>query len=267
MIAPQKPLDRRRKPDAPRQPASPTPREHLPAPAADLSCDTCQAPTQAPTALRLVAEQSLRSVTPVLARTLTIPVQKGFPLCTVTIRHAPWSASPDPRRCAAARSGRPGARARARASVAAARSNRAVLARPLRAARRAPAPRARAARPDLRQVRPGAVDAARPAAARHRRRARASCRTACRRSRPTRSRDASSARSAGRSTRCSSLRRDAGGERVDRAGALRRAARTAREVAVKVLRPGMLAGDRGRPRADAHGARADRAAVAPTASG
>ena len=35
--------------------------------------------------------------------------------------------------------------------------------------RRAPAARARGARPDLRQVRPDGLDAARPAAARHRR--------------------------------------------------------------------------------------------------
>ena len=48
----------------------------------------------------------------------------------------------------------------------------AVLARPVDAARGAPAPRARGAGPDLRQVRADAVDAPRPASARHRRRAR-----------------------------------------------------------------------------------------------
>ena len=41
------------------------------------------------------------------------------------------------------------------------------------------------------------------------------------------------------STRCSRVRSRAGGERVGRAGALRASCRTAREVAVKVLRPGI----------------------------
>ena len=74
---------------------------------------------------------------------------------------------------------------------------------PRRAARRAPAPRPRAARPDLRQVRPGAVDPARPAAGRHRRRARQAAGPRAAVSGRSRARASSSARSAGRSTRCS----------------------------------------------------------------
>ena len=159
--APQKPLDRRRKPDAPRQPASPAPREHLPAPAADSPATPAQAPTQGANRASSCSEQSLRSVTPVLARTLTIRCKKGFHFAPI-IRHAPWSASPDPRRCAAARSGRPGARARARASVAAARSNRAVLATsPCRAAC-ACAVRSKTSVLSSSIFRPDAVDTARP---------------------------------------------------------------------------------------------------------
>ena len=88
--------------------------------------------------------------------------------------------------------------------TAAVRPPRAVLARPVAAARRAAARGARGARSDLRQVRADAVDAPRPAAARHRRRARASCRTACRRSRrPGRGDARARLRQAGR-PRCSS---------------------------------------------------------------
>ena len=72
-----------------------------------------------------------------------------------------------------------------------------------RAARRAPAPRPRAARADLRQVRPGAVDAARPAAARHRRRARQAAGPGAAVSGRGRAGDRRAVPSAGRSTRSS----------------------------------------------------------------
>ena len=96
--------------------------------------------------------------------------------------------------------------------------------------------------PDLRQVRPGALDAPRPAAARHRRRAReaAGPRAAV----PARARDRDDRarlRAAASATSSRRFERDAGRERLDRAGAFRHAARTAREVAVKVLRPGRRA--------------------------
>ena len=71
------------------------------------------------------------------------------------------------------------------------------------AARGAPAPRARDARSDLRQVRPGALDAARPPAHRTSPTSSRSCRTRCRRSRPSSRSPRSSARSGSRSTRSS----------------------------------------------------------------
>ena len=67
------------------------------------------------------------------------------------------------------------------------------------AARRAPAPRPGDARPDLRQVRPGAVDAARPAAGRHRRRTRQAAGPGAAVPGGAGARDWSSAPSAGRS--------------------------------------------------------------------
>ena len=97
-------------------------------------------------------------------------------------------------------------------------------------ARRAPAARARGARPDLHEVRPDALDAARPAAARHRRRAgeAAGPRAAVLRRRGTRaSSKLAYERPLDRGVRA--LRRAAARRRDDRAGACGAAARTARK--------------------------------------
>src|SRR5436190_960644 len=124
----------------------------------------------------------------------------------------------------------------------------------------APAPRPRAPRPRLRQVRPGAVDTTRPAAARHRRRARppAGPRAAVSGGRRAGDRREGVRPSARRDLR--QLRRRAGGERLDRAGALRRPqgrSRGRRQGAA----PGHVGGDRRRRRGDAPGRARRRALV------
>ncbi len=136
-----------------------------------------------------------------------------------------------------------------------------------RAARRAPAPRARAARPDLRQVRPGAVDPARPPAARHRRRARQAAGPRAAVSRGGRARPSSSARSAGRSTRSS----PASTRRRWRARRSRRSTSLCLRERPRGRRQGAAArharGDRRRRRADAPGRARWSSAGRPTAGG
>ncbi len=90
---------------------------------------------------------------------------------------------------------------------------------------RAHPPGARGARPDLREVRPGALHAPRPAADRTSPTNSRSCRTTCRRSRAPRPAP-SSRRAYGRPvTRgVRGVRRDAAGRSLDRAGARREAA-------------------------------------------
>ena len=116
--------------------------------------------------------------------------------------------------------------------------------RAARCAWRAAAPRARGPRPDFREVRTAAVDAPRPAADRHRGRARqAAGRGAAVSVADRAARDRARSRAPDRRS-VFLVRRRAGGLRLDRAGAFRDAARRSsagREVAVKVLRPNMLA--------------------------
>ena len=95
--------------------------------------------------------------------------------------------------------------------------------------------------PDLRQVRPGAVDAARPAAARRRRASWRSCRTACRRF-PARMRVAIVERAFGAPIDAIFASFDAAPVASASIAQVHFAMlKDGREVAVKVLRPGMLA--------------------------
>ena len=133
-----------------------------------------------------------------------------------------------------------------------------------RAARPAPAPGAGAPGPDLRQVRAGAVDAARPAARGRGRRTRAAAgpRAAVPFQRCHRHHRARLPPAGGHDLR--ELRTRAGGQRLDRAGALRHADRQGRDPARRRREgaaPGHAAGDRERPEPDAHDGGLDRAAL------
>ena len=136
-----------------------------------------------------------------------------------------------------------------------------VLARPLRAARSAPAPGTGSSRTDLRQIRPDALDAARPDPTGHRRRAgqAAGSRAAV----PHRAGDRdprAPLRQAGR-TGFQNLRARTGGKRFGRASPSRRAAgRHPRRGEGPA--PGYRGHHRERPRADADGGVGGRNAVA-----
>ena len=119
--------------------------------------------------------------------TRSAEARRGAPSLHYNRGHAAGPAVSHPARLAALRTRRVPPRSRARALAAAVRRPRRVLARPAQPARRAPAPGARKPGADLRQVRPGAVDAPRPAAADIADEL-ARCRTACRPSRTRRSR-------------------------------------------------------------------------------
>ena len=139
---------------------------------------------------------------------------------------------------------------------------------PGRAARRAPAPGrssawARSSSSSARCCRPAATCCRRTSPTSW-----PGCRTACRRSRP---RVARAARRAGlrqaASRRCSPASTPSRSPAPRSRRCTSRVLKDGREVAVKVLRPGMLAGDRRRPGADAHAGALGRARCRSTASG
>src|SRR5437870_8576625 len=115
------------------------------------------------------------------------------------------------------------ARPRALSLAAADRARAHLLARYLVAARGAPPPRAPGPRPDFRQIRSGALDAARPFARRHRRRARQAAGSRAAVSERTGDRDAHPRLRQACRTRLQIIRARAGRERVGGAGASRRA--------------------------------------------
>ena len=118
---------------------------------------------------------------------------------------------------------------------------------------------ARDPRPDLRQVRPGALDAARPRCRSTSPTSSRSCRTACRRFRPSWRWPKWSARWANRSSEAvRSFRRTTRGERLHRPGAPRATARRHRGRGQGAA-AGRREGDRARPRAARHRGRAGRA--------
>ncbi len=135
-----------------------------------------------------------------------------------------------------------------------------------RAARRAPAPRPRKARPDLRQVRPGALDPARHPAGRHRRGAGQAAGPRAAVSRRGRARDRRARLRPADRRGLRQLRCRAGRQRLDRAGPLRGA-----EGRPRGRGQGAAArhagGDRRRRRGDAPGGARRSSAGRPTASG
>ena len=203
-----------------------------------------------------VPERSLTSARPP-GRAGTFPYNR---------RDAPHAPRQDRSCSAQARARRVPDRPRAVPRGAAGGARADVLARHLRAARRAPAAGARGARSDLRQVRPDALDAARPLAAGHRRRAREAAGP----------RAAVSLR-AGDGDADAALRQ-AGGRGLPVVRQVPIASASVAQVhfaelpdgtpvAVKVLRPNIAPGDREGHLAHARGRDAGREAVVATASG